>query len=163
MFPSIRWRIAISYLILVAVVMGGLAAYLLRPGCSASTTCVRQTVSIASVVLLVGTAMLAFPLAARTTHPVKQLVEVMRRTAAGDWEARILPQTRDEVGELIFAFNEMIERLKQQHLAMLEENVQFTTVLNYMVDGVLITDNEGKVRLINRAAAKIFNHSAESA
>lgn len=163
MFPKIRWRIAISYIILVTVVMGGLAAYLSRPGCLGDARCVRQAVSTAAILLLFATAIVAFPVAARTTRPVRQLSQVIRRIAAGEWEARILPQTRDEMGELILVFNDMIDHLRQQHLALLEENGQFNTVLNYMADGVLITDSDGNVRLINPAAAKLFELTEESA
>ncbi len=163
MFPQIRWRIAISYFILVAVVMGGLAAYLSRPGCLGDAGCVRQAVSWAAILLLFTTAIAAFPIADRTTRPVRQLSHVIQRIAAGEWEARVLPQTRDEMGDLILSFNEMIDQLRLEHTALLEENGQFNTVLNYMVDGVLITDSEGNVRLINPAAAKLFNLAQETA
>jgi HAMP domain-containing protein len=134
MLPQIRWRIAISYFILVTVVMGGLTAYLSRPGCLGEASCVRQAVSTAAILLLLGAALVAFPVAARTTRPVRQLSQVIQRLAAGEWEARILPQTRDETGALILAFNDMIDKLRLQHLALLEENGQFNTVLNYMAD-----------------------------
>ncbi|WP_420627592.1 ATP-binding protein [Candidatus Leptofilum sp.] len=163
MFPQIRWRIAISYLILVTVVMAGLASYLSRPGCLGDAGCVRQGVSVTAVILLIMAAAIAFPVAARTTRPVRHLTSVIRRITEGEWEARVLPQTRDEMGELILAFNDMIDALRQQHLALLEENGQFDTVLNYMADGVLITDTAGRVRLINPAASKLFSLSEKSA
>ena len=163
MFPQIRWRIAISYFILVTVVMAGLTAYLSRPGCLGDASCVRQSVSSAAVVLLILTAVIAYPIAARTTKPVLQLRQVIERITKGEWDARVLPQTRDETGELILAFNDMMSQLRQQHLALLAENSQYNTVQNYMADGVLITDNEGNVRLINPAASKLFNLSEKSA
>ena len=163
MFPQIRWRIAISYFILVTAVMGGLAAYLSRPGCLGDARCVRQAVSTAAILLLFGTAVVAFLVAARTAKPMRQLSQVIRRIAAGEWEARVLPQTRDETGELILAFNDMIDHLRLQHTALQEENSQFNTALNYLADGVLITDSEGNVRLINPTATALFNLTEESA
>lgn len=163
MFPQIRWRIAISYLILVTVVMTGLAAILSRPGCLGNESCVRQSVSYAAVLLLVMAAIIAFPVAARTTQPVRQLTSVIRRITEGEWEARVLPLTRDELGELILAFNDMIDALREQHLALLEKNGQFNTVINYMADGVLITDSVGHIRLINPAASKLFSLTEKSA
>lgn len=163
MFPKIRWRIAISYLILVTIVMTGLAAYLSRPGCLSSSGCVRQAVSSAAILLFFTTAILAFPVAARTTRPVRQLTQVIRRIAAGEWQARVLPQTRDEMGELTLAFNDMVDQLRAQHTTLLAENAQFNTVLNTMADGVLITDSQGYVRLINPASAKLFAFTEKSA
>ena len=163
MFPQIRWRIAISYLILVTIVMTGLAVYLSRSGCLGDSGCVRQAVSGAAVLLLVATAVLAFPIAARTTRPVRQLTQVIRRLADGEWNARVLPQTRDEMGELTLAFNDMIDQLRAQHTALLAENGQFNTMLNYMADGVIITDSQGIVRLINPASAKLLSLTEKAA
>ena len=157
MFPQIRWRIAISYFILITVIMGGLAAYLSRTNCLGESHCVRQAVSTAAILLLIATGIIAFPVAARTTRPIRQLNQVIHRITKGDWEARMLPQTRDEIGELTASFNDMVDHLRAQHMILLEENGQFNTVLNYMADGVLITDDEGNVRFINPAATKLFN------
>ncbi len=162
MFPQIRWRIAFFYVILVTLVMTGLAAYLSRPGCLGDAGCVRQAVSGAAILLLVATAVLAFPIAARTTRPVRQLTQVTRRIAGGDWQARVLPQTRDELGELTVAFNDMIDQLRAQHLALQAENGQFNTMLNYMADGIIITDSQGNVRLINPASAKLLGLTEKS-
>ena len=127
MFPQIRWRIAISYLLLITAVMAGLAAYLSRPGCLGNAGCVRQAVSVVAVLLLFAAAILAFPVAARTVRPVRQLTQVIRQITTGDWNGRVLPQTRDELGELIFTFNEMMDRLKADFAVLQEENGQFSS------------------------------------
>lgn len=163
MFPQIRWRIAMSYFVLVTVVMMGLAAYLSRPGCLGNPACVRQAVSGAAVLLLIGTAVLSFPVAARTTRPIRQLTDVIRRISGGELNARVLPQSRDELGELTLAFNNMIDQLRSQHAALLEENGQFNTILNYMADGVIITDQQGNVRLVNPASSKLLSLTEKSA
>ena len=45
--------------------------------------------------------------------PVRRLVEATRRLGAGDLEARVDPVTRDEIGVLSAAFNEMAAELAQ--------------------------------------------------
>ena len=49
-------------------------------------------------------------------RPVRSLVELTHRVAAGDYEARVDVGTRDEIGELAGAFQRMVEELqaKQQ-------------------------------------------------
>lgn len=91
MFPQIRWRIAISYFILVTVVMAGLAVFLSRPGCLGNAGCVRQAVSITAVILLITSSIIASPVAARTTRSMRKLTQIMRRITQGEWEARMLP------------------------------------------------------------------------
>lgn len=163
MIPKIRWRIAISYLLLITIVMMGLAALLSRPGCLGNADCVRQAVAGTAVILLIATVVLAYPVAGRITRPIYQLTHIIRRIAKGEWEARLLPQTNDELGTLTFAFNEMIDTLRVEHSLLQEENGQFNLILNYMADGIIITDDQGSVRLINPAAARLLGLQEEYA
>ena len=163
MFPQIRWRFAALYLILIAAIMSGLAIYLSQAGCLGNAGCVWRAVLVAGVLLLILTAVFALPLTSRTSHSIQQLTQIIRRITTGDWQARTLPQTRDDLGGLTLAFNDMVDTLRAQHTVLLEENGQLNTVLNTMADGVLITDSQGDVRLINPATAKLFALREKSA
>jgi two-component system phosphate regulon sensor histidine kinase PhoR len=94
--------------------------------------------------------------AERTARPIRDLTRVARRIAEGDASARIWPRTHDETGELIGAFNQMVEQLRDQIKALSEEHQQFAAVLNSMADGVLITDNLSYLTLINPAASRLL-------
>jgi signal transduction histidine kinase len=48
------------------------------------------------------------------TRPVRALVEVTRAVKAGDYQARAVVETRDEVGELATAFNDMMAGLQKK-------------------------------------------------
>jgi methyl-accepting chemotaxis protein len=72
------------------------------------------TLNISVVVIAVGLiAALAFALALvrGITRPLHATVEAANRIAAGDLTARIEPGSRDEVGQLLSAFGNMVENL----------------------------------------------------
>jgi signal transduction histidine kinase len=48
--------------------------------------------------------------------PLRRMAEVARQLADGDYSARAPVRTRDEVGQLAAAFNEMADKLQQVHL-----------------------------------------------
>ncbi len=52
--------------------------------------------------------------AARVTRPVERLAAGAREVAAGNWEARVAVRSRDEIGQLARAFNEMTRQLVDQ-------------------------------------------------
>jgi two-component system phosphate regulon sensor histidine kinase PhoR len=73
--------------------------------------------------------------------------------AGGDLDARLVPNTRDEVGQLTRTFNHMAEELQEKVSNLAQERGRLAAVLQNMADGVLITDDTGRVQLINPAAA----------
>ena len=52
--------------------------------------------------------------AARVTRPVERLAGAARQVAAGKWDARVAVESRDELGELAHAFNQMTQQLLDQ-------------------------------------------------
>lgn len=156
MFPKIRWRIAIPYAVLISAVMMGLAFYLLRPFCLSSPTCPSRSIWITTFLLVAGATGLALIISERTAQPIRRLTAVVHRIMAGDVHAHLLPQTRDEMGDLTRAFNQMMEQLNEKIAQLEKEHGQLATVLTYMADGVLIADEIGIVRLVNPGAIRLL-------
>ena len=53
-------------------------------------------------------------ISARVTRPIEQLAAGAREVAAGRWEARVEVHSRDEIGQLADAFNDMTRQLAEQ-------------------------------------------------
>jgi two-component system phosphate regulon sensor histidine kinase PhoR len=123
----------------------------------------RWAVFSAALLTVGGAALLALLIAERTARPVRELTKVVQRMAQGDLHARLLPTTRDEVGALTRAFNQMSDRLRGTITMLVEERGRLAAVLDNMADGVVITDGDGHVRLINPAAARILQVNEEAA
>ena len=106
---------------------------------------------------------LAFLIASRTTSPVRQLTAMAQQVAAGNLEARLLPTTQDEVGQLTHAFNIMAENLQDKIRALTTEQSRSSSILDHMADGVLVIDRDGVVQMLNPAAARILDVTPEAA
>ena len=68
---------------------------------------------VAGGVILAGL-ILGWWISARVTRPIEQLAKGAREVAAGHWEARVEVHSRDEIGQLAGAFNEMTRQLAEQ-------------------------------------------------
>lgn len=81
---------------------------------------VTLTNFIRALALLVGGAgillglLLSWWVTARVTRPVERLVAGAREVAAGNWDARVDVRSRDEIGQLARAFNDMTRQLAEQ-------------------------------------------------
>ena len=123
----------------------------------------RRDILLAGLAIALAATLIAVFIAGRTTKPLRQLTAVSGRMAVGDLDARLLPSSHDEVGQLARAFNHMADRIREQVMSLAEERGRLAAVLDHMADGVLITDGSGQVRLINAAAACLLDTSEEQA
>lgn len=123
----------------------------------ANVGCLRRTIwgAAGGVALLIG--LLALLRIVPTIRAVRDLNDTVRRMTAGDLDARAFPRTDDEVGDLTRSFNQMAGQWERTVAKLEEERAQLTGLLNRMSDGVVITDGDGIVRLINPAAARMLN------
>ena len=82
----------------------------------------RNANIIAGVLVLGFIFVLGANLAERITAPVKKLVAGTKTAADGDLESTIDIESNDEIGELAFSFNVMIQRLKDSFEQVQEQN-----------------------------------------
>jgi len=68
---------------------------------------------VAGAAILVGV-VLGWWISARVTRPIERLAAGAREVAAGNWETRVNVRSRDEVGQLAAAFNDMTRQLAEQ-------------------------------------------------
>lgn len=122
-----------------------------------------RTIMVSGLLLAVLSIALATYIAARTVNPIRQLTDVVERVAQGDMHARLLPTTRDEMAQLIHAFNHMADQLNDKVAMLAQEQTFLSGVLNTMADGVIITDNNGQILLTNPAALRILTFPGKEA
>jgi two-component system phosphate regulon sensor histidine kinase PhoR len=96
-------------------------------------------------------------IARTTTQPIKQLTQAAKRIASGELGQKIPVLTIDEAGQLAKAFNEMSSNLKNLVAEISDEKSKLAMILSNMADGVIMTDNEGRVLLANQAAEHMFD------
>jgi two-component system phosphate regulon sensor histidine kinase PhoR len=119
----------------------------------------RVTMSIITAMLVATLLVIlaAWVIARITTRPIRKLTVASERIASGELGQKITIETRDEVGELAQAFNEMSLKLKELVETISEDRARLATILDNMADGVIMTDSEGNILLANNAAEKLFN------
>ncbi len=94
------------------------------------------------------------------TQPIKELSTGVKNIAAGNFKQRIDLPLSGELGELIFSFNEMAERLEsydEQNIDELTaEKAKLETLVSTIADGAVLLDADLQVILVNPTARRIF-------
>jgi len=124
-----------------------------------------------TLLILVGSTWMGLYLAKGITRPVQMLAAAAREIGAGHLDQRVEPQSNDEFGALVEAFNAMAgdlaaSRRKVDHArAELERKHQevearrryVETVLDRITTGVVSVDAAGTITTINGAAARLLD------
>lgn len=127
-----------------------------------------------TLLILVSSTWMGLYLAKRITRPVQLLAAGAREIAAGHLDHRIEPETRDEFGGLVEAFNAMagdlsasqrrLERsrldLEAKNLELEERRRYIETILERIATGVVSLDAEGVVSTVNGAAMRLLRLDA---
>jgi two-component system phosphate regulon sensor histidine kinase PhoR len=123
----------------------------------------RRDITTVTLVALLVTLVLTLGINEYTIRPLERLTTAAQNLAAGRYTPPLKPTTRDEIGKLNAAFNQMAIELRSQLEALQAERAKLGAVLGQMTDGVVIVDPEGTVQLINPAAERIFQVSEGTA
>ena len=121
------------------------------------------TLAIA-LAMVVGGIGFAIPLSNSIIRPVRQLTDATSRMAAGHLDTVVEIRSRDELGVLAERFNDMathIRQLRQSDLGQVRLAQQTAeAAVDSLYDPVIVTDGEGRVQRINRAAQQLFGAEA---
>ncbi|WP_163969300.1 cell wall metabolism sensor histidine kinase WalK [Oceanobacillus halotolerans] len=103
-------------------------------------------------------------LVARTiTKPIMEMKQQAQTMAKGDFSQRVNVHGTDEIGQLAITFNDLNDQLQHSYATIEEERRKLSSVLSNMSDGVIATDQNGAVTLMNDAAAKLLGQSPDEA
>jgi two-component system, NtrC family, sensor histidine kinase KinB len=117
-----------------------------------------------ALTLVVGGVAFAIVLSNGIIRPVRQLTDATSRMAAGDLDTMVEIQSGDELGVLAARFNEMAARIRQLRQSdlgkVLVAQQTAEAAMNSLYDPVIVTDGDGRVQRINRAAEPLFGAEA---
>jgi len=95
------------------------------------------------------------------TRPIKELLVGVKNIAAGNFKQRIDLPFGGELGELIYSFNDMAERLERYEEQNIEEltaqKAKLETLVSTIADGAVLLDTNMKVILANPTARRMFS------
>jgi signal transduction histidine kinase len=132
---------------------------------------VSKRAEISTAITAVLALLLAFIFAWRFTHyvvdPISELTEKARRIGEGDFEQPVHVASKDEIGVLATEFNRMRIRLrdlrKSDYGRLLVEQKKADAVIDSIYEPVIVTDADGHVTKMNRAARSLFSDPSGAA
>jgi len=106
----------------------------------------------AIILALLITVILGFLLARSITVPINDVTSTVRKMSLGDFSSEVPVKSNDEIGQLAEMFNILRGKLDATLEEISNEKNKLGTILEYMADGLLAIDLNGKVLHANPQA-----------
>jgi len=107
---------------------------------------------------LILTFVLWFFLANTLTAPIRKLADYAKAIASGNFTRQMMPKSTDEIGHLIYSFNEMADALSGSLEDMASERNKREAILQNTTHGVLAYDAEGVLTHANNASVDLISN-----
>jgi two-component system, OmpR family, phosphate regulon sensor histidine kinase PhoR len=117
---------------------------------------VRRTVALASFGVLLLSLPIVFWMAHRFVGPIDQMRLMARRVSKGNFQPLKVDGMTEELSELGLAMNEMASQLQTRLKELSEERLELRATLANMMEGVILVDRNGRIRLANSALREQF-------
>jgi PAS domain S-box-containing protein len=110
------------------------------------------------VILIMGTVM-----SRRIIQPIKMLSQgITRATKTGNYDQRLPQKSGDEIGNLIGAFNEMMQELSHKTAQSLEADVRYRRFIELSISAIVTFLQDGKIVIANQKAEELLGRSRQS-
>ncbi|MFC0218844.1 ATP-binding protein [Pseudochelatococcus lubricantis] len=124
--------------------------------------------ALVALIVLLSAVWFGLSLANRLVSPIRRLIHATDQVASGNFYVRVpVLKTEGDLGHLSTTFNKMTTELRQQHDGLVAANEvidqrrRFTeAVLAGVSAGVIGTDGEGVINIVNRSAEALLGTSA---
>lgn len=115
-----------------------------------------------SIIALIVSGIIGILVARAITKPIIEMRRQAQTMARGDFSQKVKVYGKDEISQLAVTFNHLNDRLKHLMATIEKEQKKLSSVLENMSEGVIATDRNGHITLINEAAGKLIKKDANS-
>jgi two-component system phosphate regulon sensor histidine kinase PhoR len=113
---------------------------------------IALAIGLTTLLVIIAAALIARMI----THPLREITRAAEAVSNGHLDQHIVPRSGDEIGRLGRAFNGMASSLKSTMTTIADDKTRLVAILSSLTDGVVLTDAQGNVVVVNPAAEKLF-------
>ena len=120
----------------------------------------QRSLAAAFAVVVLLSLVISYLLSHLTSRTLRDMAAAASRIGRGEPGTRVPVRTADELGELATVMNDMAQRIEGQVERISSEKGRLDAILEGMGEGVMVTDAEAVVTLVNPAFCQLFGTDA---
>jgi len=122
---------------------------------------VRQnSLLVLCLALLASVLLTGYTVGQAVVSPMHSVMNAMARVSEGDLDYKVPVTSRDELGRMASSFNLMTDEVKATYSGLRQEQDKLKTIIFGAGEGIVVTDSEGAIVLVNPAAEELLGKTA---
>ncbi len=121
----------------------------------------RNKMILIAIFISIGIAIISIIFSDHITKPLEKLQKATREVAKGNFDYKVDVSGKDEVANLSYDFNRMIEEIKNSRKKLEESEKRYRGVFEESTDVIYISTPDGRLIDINKAGERLFGYSRE--
>ncbi len=120
-----------------------------------------DTLIIISLISSLLGILVALVIASFIVRPINKLTKATLEISRGNLSARIKVNSKDEVGSLGIAFNQMAQDISEYQQELIAAKDYADSIVSSMLDALVVIDPEGKIATINQATSGLLGYKED--
>ena len=120
---------------------------------------ITKIFTVGTILSILITTIIGFIASKTVTSSIEKMSAQVKTMASGNYGTVVGINTNDEIGDLAKVFNQISKRIKEEQDVTETERRKLATIIESMMDGIITTDTNGKVILINTSAGDMIDAS----
>ena len=116
----------------------------------------QQSIVVIGVALMLIMLSTGYMMGRTVVMPIERVTKAMSRVSGGDLNHTVTASSDDELGRMAKSFNLMTTELKTTYEGLRKEQDKLTTIIFSAGEGIVVTDSEGQIVLVNPAAERLL-------
>ena len=121
----------------------------------------RTTIALVSFLVFLFGIIATLCISAFITRPLLRIVHAAEAIAGGDLKQRAPVLTHDEIGQLAYSFNGMVDSLNEAYEALRDSESRFRALSEHASDITLIIDRKAKINYVSPVCKAILGYSTK--
>ncbi len=117
---------------------------------------ITKIFTVGTILSILITTIIGFVASKTVTSSIEKMSAQVKTMASGNYGTVVGINTNDEIGDLAKVFNQISKRIKEEQDVTETERRRLATIIESMMDGIITTDTNGKVILINTSAGDMI-------
>ena len=118
---------------------------------------ITKIFTVGTTLSILITTIIGFVASKTVTSSIEKMSAQVKTMASGNYGTVVGINTNDEIGDLAKVFNQISKRIKEEQDVTETERRKLATIIESMMDGIITTDTNGKVILINTSAGDMID------